>query len=400
MRIRVIGSVVASLSALSLLGAATGNAVPTSVSVTNAAPTWQHPATTSKRMSAVDKANLQQRANDIIADWDGSIPGVWIGVWDPSKGWAIVSSGQAQIGGASATNADHSRIGSVTKTFVATEILKLVDSGKLRLSDTIGKLLPQVAKNYPYVRDVTVASMLGMRSGIPDYTEVPGAMANAYLHPEQNWTASELISLGLRSAKALGAPTYSNTNYILLGQIASAITGKSIFSLVNANAARLGLKQTRLPNPGSSTMPAPFSHGYSFTMGQSSLADAGVNVAIGEEQKDDVTKWGQAAGSMYSTVSDLGRWAATGLGTAELSPALARKRLDAKPINGGFIDYGLGLERFGGNWVGHDGQAIGWESRVAYNTKTGAALVVLVNETGSLRTVLTYVKDYFPDMTA
>ena len=101
---------------------------------------------------------------------------------------------------------------------------------------------------------------------------------------------------------------------------------------------------------------------------------------------------------MYSTVADMGKWAATGLGLSELSPALAAKRIAAKPISGGAIQYGFGMESFGNNWVGHDGQAIGWESRVAYNTKTGAALVILVNETGSLRNVLPIAADYFPDL--
>ena len=94
----------------------------------------------------------------------------------------------------------------------------------------------------------------------------------------------------------------------------------------------------------------------------------------------------------------VGRWAATGLGLSELSPALAAQRQAFRPINGGTIRYGLGMESFGGDWVGHDGQAIGWESRVAYNTKTGAAAVVLVNETGSLGFLLPVLRAYFPDM--
>lgn len=398
MRPRVLASALAPLTALSLLVVAPADVAVAADSPSSSATAWQHPSRITKSMSATDKADLQATADDVIAGWDGSIPGVWIGVWDPRKGWAIVSSGSAEVGGAPATPADHSRIGSVTKTFVATEILRLVDAGKLKLSDTIGTLLPQVARNYPYVKDVTVASLLGMRSGIPDYTEVPGAMAYAYAHPEKNWTASELIGLALRSTNALGKPAYSNTNYILLGQIAKKVTGKSIFSLVNANLAKLGMKQTRLPEPGSSNMPAPASHGYSYTMGQASLDAAGVTVALGEEQKDDVTKWGQAAGSMYSTVADLGTWAASGLGTAQLSAALAKKRLDVKPINDGFITYGLGIEDLGGDWIGHDGQAIGWESRVAYNTKTGAAVVVLVNETGSLRSVMAFLQGYVRGM--
>jgi D-alanyl-D-alanine carboxypeptidase len=394
-RSAVIGAVSATI-VLGVVALPVASAAP-SIQVT-ATDRWQGPAPTRTPMSATDRAALQATADATLAGWKGAIPGVWVGVWDPQKGWAIVSAGNAQVDGAAATKVDHSRIGSVTKTFVATQILKLVDAGKLKLSSTIGDLLPAVAKAHPYVRNVTVKQMLGMRSGIPDYTEVPGAMANAYNNPERRWTAAQLIELGLASATKLGEPKYSNTNYILLGEIARKVTGRSIFDLVNADVRRLGMKQTRLPLPGRKAMPTPFSHGYNYLPGVISLAASGVEVEVGSEQQDDVTQWGQAAGSMYSTVADMGTWAATGLGLSELSPALAAKRIAAKPISGGAIQYGLGMERFGNNWVGHDGQAIGWESRVAYNTKTGAALVILVNETGSLRNVLPIAADYFPDL--
>ena len=363
------------------------------------AKNWQGPAPTTTPMSAANRARLQGYADDFIQDADGAVPGVWVGIWDPKKGWAVVSSGNAKVDGAAARKVDHSRIGSVTKTFVATQILRLVDQKKLTLTDTIGGLLPAIAAAHPYVKDVTVQQMLGMRSGIPDYTEVPGAMKEAYENPDRRWTARQLIELGLGSATTLGPPAYSNTNYIVLGEIARKVTGRSIFALVNADLRRLGMTQSRIPRPGQTAMPKPFTRGYNFAPGQFSLAQVGVDVPIGSEQQDDVTMWGQAAGSMYSTVADLGRWAATGLGLSELTKATAARRLNAQPINGGFIDYGLGMEDFGNGWIGHDGQAIGWEAKVAYNTKTGAAVVILVNETGSLRgaTASTAAR-YFPEL--
>lgn len=378
--------------------AATAAPLPAVAPAAPSADTWTGPKPVSKRMSAADRADLKASVDTAVARAGGQIPGAWVGVWDPKKGWAVVSTGNAVVGGARAVKADHSRIGSVTKTFVATQILRLVDRGRLRLSDTLGDLLPAVAKAHPYVKDVTVKQMLGMRSGIADYTEVPGMIKEAYENPDRDWTARQLIEVGLDSADSLGLPNYSNTNYLLLGEIARKVTGRSIFSLVNADLRRLGLTQTRLPAPGQSAIPAPASKGYTYDAGLLSFSGTGLNIASGAEQQDDATQWGQAAGSMYSTVADLGRWAATGLGLAELSPALAAKRQSFRPISGGFIQYGLGMESFGGDWVGHDGQAIGWESRVAYNTTTGAAAVVLVNETGSLAYLLPVLRAYFPDM--
>ena len=52
-------------------------------------------------------------------------------------------------GGAAATVADHSCIGSVTKTFTAVAVLQQVEAGKLALTDTVQKVLPDLATKYP-----------------------------------------------------------------------------------------------------------------------------------------------------------------------------------------------------------------------------------------------------------
>lgn len=393
---RVVSGILSATVALGAVAVPIASAVPSS----HAASTqrWHGPAATTAAMSDADKAALQTVVTNTVDVYAPNIPGMWVGVWDPTKGWAVVSAGQAVVGGAAATTADHSRIGSATKTFVATEILKLVDARKLKLTDTIGTLLPALAKKYPYVKAVTVQQMLGMRSGVPDYSEIASVITYYYNHPSVVPTAAKLINTALASADKLGKPKYANTNYLLLGEIAKKVTGKPIWTLVNQNVRKLGLTQTRLPAPGHPTMPAPASKGYNFLFGQSSLAAQGLNVPLGSEQKDDVTAWGQAAGAMYSTVENLGAWAATGLGTKQLSPALAAKRLNFQPINDGALDYGLGLMSYGGDWVGHDGQAIGWETRVAYNTKTGAVLVIMVNDSGSLGPAVSALRDYAPGM--
>lgn len=391
--------VAVTMSGATAASAAAGSA-PTGAAVAPGASAdrWQGPVPTTVPMSPTDRARLQAYAAEYVDSAAGAVPGVWVGVWDPATGWAVVAAGHAQVGGADARTDDHSRIGSVTKTFVATQVLRLVDRGRLRLSDTVGRLLPEVARAHPYVARVTVRDLLGMRSGIPDYTDVPGVMAAATRHPGRAWSAAQLAEIGLAAATKRGAPAYSNTNYLLLGQIASAAGDRSIFALVNGDLRARGLAQTRLPVPGERAMPAPQTHGYNFGPGVFALAQAGVPVPVGSEQRDDVTRWGQAAGSMYSTVADLGRWAATGLGLSELSPALAAQRMRFAPINDGAIRYGLGLEDFGNGWIGHDGQAIGWEARVAYNTASAAVAVVLVNETGSLNGALGIVGHYFPDL--
>jgi D-alanyl-D-alanine carboxypeptidase len=62
---------------------------------------------------------------------------------------------------------DHTRIGSVTKTFTGTAVLQLVDQGRIRLSDPISRYVDGVPSG-----DVITLDLLGrMRSGLADYAE-------------------------------------------------------------------------------------------------------------------------------------------------------------------------------------------------------------------------------------
>jgi len=355
-------------------------------------------AVTTTPMSAEELARLQASADAAIAGANGQVPGIWVGIWHPERGWGIVASGEATLGSISATPADHLRIGSVTKTFTATEVLKLVDAGQVKLTDTLETLLPQTVAKYPVLAPVTLADLLGMTSGIPDYTEVPGMMKTAYEQPQKVWSADELVATALTGVTSLGSEDkYSNTNYILLGQILQAQTGQTVQDLINADLAAIGMTNSALPLPGDYVMPKPSTDGYNFDAGVAALQAVGVDATPGTITRDAVTSWGQAAGGMYSTVADLGRWAATGLGTNQLSAALGQQRLTAHDINSGAVKYGLGIENWGDGWIGHGGQAIGWESTVAYNTQTGAVIVIVVNETGSAMLGARVVQEYFPE---
>ena len=68
--------------------------------------------------------------------------------------------------GAPMTLGDHTRIGSVTKTFTGTAILQLADQGRVRLSDPISRYVDGVPNG-----DAITLDLLGrMRSGLPDYS--------------------------------------------------------------------------------------------------------------------------------------------------------------------------------------------------------------------------------------
>lgn len=65
---------------------------------------------------------------------------------------------------------DRFEVGSVTKTFTATTLLKLVEAGALTLNDSLTDWLPaSVTDNVPNASDITLRQLLNHTSGVPEY---------------------------------------------------------------------------------------------------------------------------------------------------------------------------------------------------------------------------------------
>jgi D-alanyl-D-alanine carboxypeptidase len=357
---------------------------------------WNGPALTTTPMSDADAAVIDQTVQDAIAELP-DLAGLWIGVWDPDKGYHLQAYGDAVKDGEPATIDQHGRIGSVTKTFTTTAILQQVAEGNLSLDATIGDVLPDLATEYPDIADVTVRQLAGMRSPIQDYANTGVTIAQVVEDPQHVFTPDELIAAGM--SLPLMDPEvggYSTTNIIILGEMLEELTGKPVEEVVSDVARQAGMSDSALQAPEETAMPAPASHGYVGAAGAAELAGLGLDVAADTDVTDWSPSWGQAGGGMYSTVADLGTWAGTGLGTSLLPVDLAAERLDFQAIPEG--SYGLGLFDFGNGWIGHSGQLIGWESIVLYNQDTGAAFTAIVNDTGNLTAAEAVAFTVLPDL--
>ena len=153
--------------------------------------------------------------------------------------------------------ADVTRIGGVTKSFTATVVLQLVGEKRLRLGDTVERWLPGAIPNGGAV---TIRQLLNHTSGIYDYAADP-----LYLAP---YSAGDLTHIFEPDALVqiaadhgpLFAPgsalTYSNTNYLLLGKIVEAATGKSFASELRTRIFKpLGLHHTSYATSSEITEP-------------------------------------------------------------------------------------------------------------------------------------------------
>ncbi|MFM8303207.1 MAG: serine hydrolase domain-containing protein [Actinomycetota bacterium] len=330
-----------------------------------------------KEMSAKNAAKVEAKVREALAAVP-TIPGAWIGVWDPKKGAYLGAFGDAATGGAATTTADSFRIGSITKSFTAVVILSLIAGGELALTDTIAERLPALAAKYPQVADITIQQLLSMTSGITDYANVPtnGIVPQAVANPSRVFTADELITAGIEGGVTPGTTGYSTTNYIILGEIAEAVTGTPIEALIAERVTKpLGLNKTVLPAPESTSAPQPQSRGY--VIDSAELVSSGAPAVPTGTDVTDWNSWGQAGGGMWSTLEDLGAFAASESGNSLLPKKLAKARLKTKTVQEG-LDYGLGIIKWG-PWVGHQGEALGYETWALHNTKTGVTYVGVVN---------------------
>jgi D-alanyl-D-alanine carboxypeptidase len=110
------------------------------------------------------------------------------------------------------------RIGSITKTFVATVVLQLDAEQDLSLDDSVDHWLPGLV---PRGKGITVRMLLNHTSGIPDYFLYQPNLDVYAKDRAHYWPPRQLIRSAW-SASPVSPPgdfSYSNTNYLLLGEI-------------------------------------------------------------------------------------------------------------------------------------------------------------------------------------
>ena len=134
------------------------------------------------------------------------------------------------------------RIGSTTKTFTAAAVLQLVEAGKVRLEAPAALYLTDMP---PAWAAVTVRQLLDHSSGIPDYVQVNGFIRGP---GRLDLSPAELIGL-VRNQPLAFAPgsgfVYSNTDYVLLGQLIERASDQPYAAYIQAHLLTpLGLSHT------------------------------------------------------------------------------------------------------------------------------------------------------------
>jgi len=266
------------------------------------------------------------------------------------------------------------RIGSITKSFVATVVLQLVAEDRLALEDTVERWLPGIL---PYGDQVTVRQLLNHTGGVPDYIGQP--MLLLYTDPQAQfraWTPRELIAL--IADLPLNFPpgtawSYSNAGYVLAGMIVEAATGGTLDQELRRRIFRpLRLRNTVLP-VDRPTIPRPYAGGYGLPLGQQQGPLLNFTVY------NPSLAW--AAGALVSDLGEVEKFFRALLRGRLLPRSLLAVMTTPFPTGRGF-GYGLGLlviETPAGRLLGHDGAVPGFRD-VVLSTEDGRRQVgVMMN---------------------
>ena len=143
---------------------------------------------------------------------ESDAPGVVAAVQTPEYTWVRVLGVADRASGEPMSPEVHHRIGSVTKTFTATLLLKAADEGLLSLDDTIDRYV----KGVPNGDKITLRQMADMTSGIASYTEDKQWVSEWLSEPHRVWKPEELAQIGIKESPLFEPGTewfYSNTNY-------------------------------------------------------------------------------------------------------------------------------------------------------------------------------------------
>lgn len=311
----------------------------------------------SKLDAAVAKALRQSAA-----------PGAIVGVSTPDGAWTEGFGVADPKSGAPMEPGMHTRIGSVTKTFAGTVILKLAEDGRLSLDDTIDAYVAGI----PNGDKVTLRQLANMTSGVASYT-ASQRFVDLYLEdPNMFFSPEDLVAYAVENSPLFEPGSeydYSNTNTILLGMVIEKVTGQPVETALSTMIFEpLGLENTIWPGR-ETAIPAPYAEGITL-QGYAATPEAPLNP----------TNWNPAslwtAGEIISDVDDLltyGRALATGHGLLDAQSQEQRLRSFQGPEG-----YGLALRCTDG-WVGHTGELPGYTTVVYYNAQTDTTVAIQTN---------------------
>lgn len=326
-------------------------------------------ASTSTSATAVDPATTERAARSqkvldraVTKGKPGCSAAVGIEgtvVWSGAQGIADLASGD-EIAADTAFD-----IASVSKQFTATAALLLAEGGTLSTGDP---LADHVAGLPAWSRTVTIDQLIHQTSGIPDYIDL---LYDAGYTENDHTTNDDALKVLAQVRELEFAPgsgwEYSNSNYVLLGQVVESVSGEALSGFLTTEVfTPLNLDMVLDP-----ARPVP-------TLAVSYTKEDGEYVAApsGWEQTGD--------GSIQTTPSQLVRWADNYRTGAVGGPALLAAQVDGAVETGSDTGerYGAGIFVGTDGALEHDGSWAGFGTYFAVSADRSRSVAVSCNTDG------------------
>jgi len=377
-------------------------------------------------LNAIDAAAI----DTIMSTRKAPAFGSWVATIGP-KGTYQKAYGKNYTGGATPTAGadltvdDKFRYGSNTKMYTAVLIFRAIEAGHLTLETTLDEFEPTLFN----ASKITIHHLLQQRTGLPEafgYGSPIGMQngINFFLHPTSVCNVMALVR-GACTYSNFEPGTgyeYSNTNYIVLGEILQQLdaeygTSRPIHVILRDFLAEIGLTETEWPTPNTAVasdwyMTPPFSRGYMDNPAWSQMVQTVNSLPLAwllgfiywslvpllsggwpaqpyMEFTAANTAFGGAAGCLGGTLEDLRKFAqflADGAGLSAEHQLLRKEEFctyarftPTEPANGnGWMGAGMGVMSWG-DWKGWIGAWTGYNSCCWYNDKINAVIVTAVN---------------------
>ena len=244
-------------------------------------------------------------------------------------------------------------IGSVTKTFTATAILKLVQDGKLSLTDKLSTFFPALGET---AENITIHHLLSMTSGIyEDFSRSKTYDIEKVVFPESHPISTNALVHFFGELTSDSKPgkkfDYSNINYILLAAIIEKTTGMEYGEF---------LKQTFWQPLG--MMSTEFG---SLNSNKELLSKPYLGLPTHHESPEFWhDSWVLGAGGIFSSATDIYKWM-QGVNEQVVLDSMHTKKLFTKHAS----SYGYGWQvgkRQGNIYYSHEGGTLGYVCEAGY----------------------------------
>lgn len=252
------------------------------------------------------------------------------------------------------TSATKIELGSITKQFTAAAIMLLQEQGKLSVYDTVDKYIPE----YDFGDEMTIENLLNMTSGIPDFLNSMIYLNNIHeIDMMQPCSFDDVLSFANSNGIEFTPGSsfkYSNTNYMLLGEIIARLSGVTYEQFVENNILKpLGMTNT--------------------TMNMNDADAVGYLIDGSEGDKSDTTYFG-AAGEIASCSIDMNKWLNGFVNGEVVNQSSMNQMLSNSGMGYG---YGWFISQNGYYW--HTGQSMACYTMDLISLEYGINVIVLSN---------------------